>query len=74
MLDTPARSAIRTNDAWLYPTSAITSIAAATICALRAAPATVLLRPPRSPVTRMSKNYLSQVTPARFDTGRSSGR
>jgi hypothetical protein len=33
----PARSAIRASDAWPYPTAAIVSIAAATICARRAA-------------------------------------
>ncbi len=33
MLDSPARLVIRANEAWWQPTSAITSIAAATICA-----------------------------------------
>ena len=36
VLDRPACSAIRANDAFAYPTSAMTAIAASTICARRA--------------------------------------
>jgi hypothetical protein len=53
VLDSPAWLAMRANDVFAYPTSAMVSIAAATICARR--PASVNVRAdPASPSACMS--------------------